>query len=362
MEIGIPRELKPWEGRVGLVPEAAAELVQAGHRVWIEAGAGEAAGYPDASYERLGVMVAAEPAELYARARLIVKVKEPVAEDLPHLRPEHLLFCYLHLAANPELARRLCAIGLTAIAFETVQAADGTLPLLTPMSLVAGRIAGQVGATLLYRPQGGRGLLLGGLPAAERGRVSVLGAGHAGGAAATVAAALGAEVVVFDRRPDRLEAMRTLGPNVTALYPYADSIDRAVRESDLLIGAVLIPGARTPRLVRREQVAAMRPGSVVIDISVDQGGCIETTRPTTWEHPTFVESGVVHFAVTNMPGAVPRSASLALSAALTPWVARIASDPEWRSDPVLAAGINVDRGRLVHPTVREALEGLRVAG
>ncbi|RMG31845.1 MAG: alanine dehydrogenase [Gammaproteobacteria bacterium] len=355
MEIGIPREVKPQEGRVGLVPQAAAELVRDGHRVYLEQGAGRAAGYPDADYARLGVEVVPDAATLYARSRLVVKVKEPVAEDLRHLRADHLLFCYLHLAANAELARRLCAIGLTAVAFETVQTRDGALPLLIPMSEIAGRIAGQVGATLLFRPQGGRGVLLGGVPAAERGRVTVLGAGHAGAAAAGVAAALGAEVTVFERRHDRLAAMRALGPNVTALHPYEDSIARAVAESDLLIGAVLIPGARAPHLVSRAQVATMREGSVIIDISVDQGGCIETTRPTTWERPTFVEQGVVHFGVTNMPGAVPRTASLALSAALLPWVRRLASDPRWAEDPALAAGINVRDGALVHPRVRAAL-------
>ncbi len=356
MDIGIPREIKPQEGRVGLIPQAAADLVAEGHRVLVETGAGEASGYSDGDYERLGIEVMPDAAALYAQARLIVKVKEPVEADLAHLRADHLLFCYLHLAANPELARRLCAIGLTAVAFETVEAADGSLPLLIPMSIVAGRLATQVGATLLHRHRGGRGTLLGGLAAAERGRVTVLGAGHAGGAAAAVAAALGAEVTVFERRHDRLEAMRALGPNVTALYPYRDSIDRAVRETDLLVGAVLIPGARAPRLVSRGQVAGMLPGSVIIDISVDQGGCIETTRPTTWEAPTFEVDGVVHFGVTNMPGTVPRSASMALSAALIPWVRKLASDPDWRRDPGLAAGINVAGGRIVHPRVREALE------
>ena len=356
MDIGIPREIKPQEGRVGLIPQAAADLVAEGHRVLVEAGAGKASGYGDDDYARLGIEVVPDAASLYAQARLIVKVKEPVEDDLVHLRPDHLLFCYLHLAANPELARHLCGIGLTAVAFETVEAPDGSLPLLIPMSIVAGRLATQVGATLLHRHRGGRGTLLGGLPAAERGRVTVLGAGHAGGAAAAVAAALGAEVTVFEQRHDRLEAMRALGPNVTALYPYRDSIDRAVRETDLLVGAVLIPGARAPRLVSRAQVAAMAPGSVVVDISVDQGGCIETTRPTTWDAPTFEQDGVVHFGVTNMPGTVPRSASMALSAALLPWVRKLASDPDWRQDPGLAAGINVAGGRIVHPRVREALE------
>ncbi|WJW74382.1 alanine dehydrogenase [Thiohalobacter sp. IOR34] len=356
MRIGIPKEIKPLEGRVGLVPAACSDLVKAGHALFVQRGAGEKSGYPDDAYEAAGARILPDAAALYESAELIVKVKEPVAGDLEHLRQGHLLFCYLHLAANPELARALQRIGLTAVAFETLQLPEGGLPLLAPMSDIAGRLAAQIGATLLHQPQGGKGVLLGGLPAAERGRVTVLGAGTAGGNAAAMVAAMGAEVTVFDRKRDRLAAMRALGPNVTALYPYPDEIAREVARSDILIGAVLIPGARAPHLVSREQVAAMGAGSVVIDISVDQGGCIETTRPTTWEAPTFVTEGVVHFGVTNMPGAVPRSASQALSAALIPWVRRLAGDPGWSADPALAAGINVRDGEIVHLAVRAALE------
>jgi len=245
--------------------------------------------------------------------------------------------------------KQLQKIGLTAVAFETVETAHG-LPLLAPMSDIAGRLSVQIGTTLLHRPQGGKGILLGGLPAAERGRVVILGSGNAGGNAAAVAAGLGADVTVFGRERHQLAAMRELGPNVTALYAYARQIDEAVRQADLLIGAVLVTGARTPHLVSAEQVAAMEPGSVIVDISVDQGGCIETIRPTTYEQPTFSVSGVTHFGVTNMPGAVPRSASQALSASLIPYVLQLASG-DWGSNPALQKGVNVRAGKVVHPAL-----------
>lgn len=355
MRIGIPTEIKLLEGRVGLVPEACDDLVRDGHELFIQAGAGEKSGYPDEAYRVHGVAILPDAAALYERAELIVKVKEPVAGDLEYLRRNHLLFCYLHLAANPELARTLQRIGLTAVAFETVQDAQGGLPLLAPMSDIAGRIAVQSGATLLQQPQGGRGVLLGGVPAAERGQVVVLGAGHAGGNAAKMAAGIGALVTVFDKQPARLAAMRAIGPNVSALYPYPSSVQQAVQQADLLIGAVLIPGARTPHLVSREDVSGMLPGSVIVDISVDQGGCIETTRPTDYAAPTFVEEGVVHYGVTNMPGAVPRSASQALSASLLPYVRKLAGS-QWWDDPELTTGINLHSGDIVHPAVKESLE------
>lgn len=353
MDIGIPKEIKPWEGRVALVPDAAGQLVRAGHRVYVEQGAGEASGYPDEAYRARGAEVVPDAAALYGRARLIVKVKEPIEPEYPLLRPDHLLFSYLHLAANPPLAQALCRIGLTAIAFETVTE-NGALPLLAPMSDVAGRLAVQIGAHLLHRPQGGRGVLLGGLPAAARGRVVVLGAGQAGGNAVRVAGALGAAVTVFARRRASLERMRALGDNVTALYPYPDALEEAVRDADLLVGAVLVPGARAPQLVSEETVKHMQPGSVIVDIAVDQGGCVATTRPTDYDHPTYVLHGVTHFAVTNMPAAVPRSASQALSAALLPYVERLAA-ADWRREPALAAGCNVEGGRIVHPAVAGSL-------
>lgn len=350
MHIGIPTEIKPREGRVALIPAAAGELVRAGCQVSLQSQAGLASGYSDAQYQAVGVNILPDAASLYGAAQLIVKVKEPIAADLELLRQDHILFSYLHLAAEPALTKQLQQIGLTAIAFETVEDHHGRLPLLAPMSDIAGRLATQIGTTLLHQPQGGKGLLLGGLPAAERGRVVILGGGVAGGASARLAVGLGAEVVVFDKQRERLEQMRALGNNVTALYPYADQVEREVQRADLLIGAVLVVGERAPHLVSAEQVAGMGAGSVVIDISVDQGGCIATTRPTTYENPTFLVNDVVHFGVTNMPGAVPRSASQALSASLIPYVLRLVQ-ADWQQQPELHRGINVMAGQLIHPAL-----------
>ncbi len=355
MRIGIPKEIKVREGRVALVPPAAAELVRHGHEVLIETGAGLGSGYADKDYEQVGVRIARDAATLYAGAELIVKVKEPQPAEYSLLRKEHLLFSYLHLAAAPELAAALRQKGLTAVAFETVEE-HGRLPLLAPMSDIAGRLSIQIGMNLLHAHHGGRGILLGGLPAAERGHVVILGAGVAGGNAAAVAAAVGAEVTVFAPHRESLERMHALGPNVTALPSYQPLIEQAVATADLLIGAVLIPGAQAPKIVTRTIVKRMRPGSVIIDISVDQGGCIETTRPTTYEQPTFIEEGVVHFGVTNMPGAVPRTSSQALSTSLAPYVLRLAK-PDGLKDPALTSGVNVQGGRIVHPAVSEALGG-----
>jgi len=349
MQIGIPREIKPLEGRVGLVPQACGELIYAGHQLFLEQAAGEASGFPDEAYIAVGVKILPNAKALYKQAEFVVKVKEPVGPELELLRKDHLLFSFLHLAAEPALMKRLQKIGLTAVAFETVETAHG-LPILAPMSDIAGRLSVQIGTTLLHRPQGGKGILLGGLPAAERGRVVILGAGNAGRNAAVVAAGLGADVTVFGIERHQLEDMREIGPNVTGLYSYAHQIDQAVQQADLLIGAVLVTGARTPHLVSAEQVAAMEPGSVVIDISVDQGGCIETIKPTTYEKPTYTVSGVTHFGVTNMPGAVPRSASLALSASLIPYVLQLASG-DWESNPALQKGVNVRAGEVVHPAL-----------
>jgi len=307
MRIGIPREIKPLEGRVGLIPAAAAELVKQGHELFIEQGAGKLSGYSDEQYSALGTKLRPDAVSLYEIAEMIVKVKEPVEPEIGLLRKDHLLFSYLHLAAEPELTQKLLDIGLTGVAFETVEE-NHQLPLLAPMSDIAGRLATQIGTTLLHQPNGGKGILLGGLAAATRGRVVILGGGVAGGGAATLAASMGAEVVVFDKDRAKLEQMRALGPNVTALYAYSDLIAEAVVRADLLVGAVLIPGAKTPHVVSQEMVKSMENGSVVIDIAVDQGGCIETTRATNYQAPTFVWEGVVHFGVTNMPGAVPRSA------------------------------------------------------
>ena len=350
MRIGVPREIKPLEGRVGLIPAACAELVRAGHEVFIEASAGVKSGYPDQAFEAVGVQVLPDAAEVYGRAEMVVKVKEPVAGDLAHIRKDHLLFCYLHLAALPQLTERLCQIGCTAVAFETVEDERGRLPLLAPMSDIAGRLSMQVATHLLHQPQGGKGILLGGVPAAKRGKVVVLGGGVAGSNSAIVAAGLGAEVTIFDMDRDKLVAARAIGANVTGLYPHTHDVGDAVAQADIVVGSVLVTGERAPHVVSAEMVKAMQPGSVIADISVDQGGCVETTRPTTWEEPTYIEHGVVHFTVTNMPGAVPRTSSQALSAAIAPYAMRLAAG-NWRQVPALQKGINVDAGEVVHPAL-----------
>jgi alanine dehydrogenase len=353
MKIGIPVEIKPFEQRVALLPAAVTVLTASGHSVFLQAGAGAGSGYDDMAYVAAGAKIVNDAETLYGEAELIVKVKEPIAAEYAYLREDHILFSYLHLAANPELAEKLQEIGLTALAFETVMV-DNTLPLLAPMSDVAGRIAVQTGATLLYATHGGKGLLLGGLPAAERGKVVIVGAGNAGANAAIVAQNLGATVTVFDRKREKQAKMRQLGGNVSGLYPYPDTVATAVEEADLVIGAVLVPGARTPHLISRDMVASMAPGSVIVDISVDQGGCVETTKATDYSAPTYIEEEVVHFAVTNMPAAVPRSASQALSAELLPYVKQLLEEGIVKGGS-LSSGVNVEHGRIVHPAVAQSL-------
>ncbi len=352
MRIGVPKETKTLEGRVALVPAAAGDLVKRGHEVWVEKDAGVKSGFKDADYEKLGVKIAADAADLYEKGEMIVKVKEPIAGDLQHLRKDHLLFCYLHLAAEPALTRQLLDIGLTAVAFETVELPNGDLPLLAPMSVIAGKIGVQVGTHLLHQPMGGKGKLLGGMASTERGNVVVFGAGKAGGAAAALAAAGGANVTVFEMRTDRMEEMMRLGNNVTALYPYHDVVAQAVAKADLVIGAVLVTGAKAPHVMTRDMLKDMEDGSVVVDIAIDQGGCFETSRPTTWKEPTYVEEGVTHFCVTNMPGAVPQTSSQAICAAILPWVNKLAAG-NWRDNEALVKGINVEGGKLVHPALQD---------
>lgn len=352
MRIGIPKERKTMEGRVALTPSAVSALVSGGHTVFVESEAGLPSGHEDVAYELAGARVCGGNAALYEAAELIVKVKEPVSEDLKYLRRDHLLFCYLHLAADRELTRTLLHLGLTAIAFETVQAADGSLPLLTPMSAVAGNLAVQLGAQYLTRPYGGKGLLLGGVAGTPRGKVVVLGGGVAGLNAARRAAGMGAEVVVFDRKPAVLERLRDVSPLITTLSAQDDAIRRHVASADLLVGAVLVPGAEAPKLVRRDMVSSMEAGSVIVDIAIDQGGCVETIRPTSHDKPSYVEEGVIHIGVTNLPGAVPSTSTEAISSAILPYVQQLAS-VGWRNDPVLANAVNVADGRLVHPVIAE---------
>ena len=350
MRIGVPKETKTLEGRVALVPAAAGDLIKRGHEVWLEKDAGIKSGFKDADYVKLGVKIAPDAAALYEKGELIVKVKEPIEGDLALLRKDHLLFCYLHLAPLPALTKRLLDIGLTGIAFETVEIENGDLPLLAPMSIIAGKIAVQVGTHLLHQPMGGKGKLLGGLPSTERGKVVVFGAGAAGGNSAALAAAGGSHVVVFEKRQDRMDEMMRLGNNVTTLYPYDEVVAREVASADLVIGAVLVTGAVAPHVVNREMMKSMEDGSVMVDISIDQGGCFETSRPTTWKDPTYVEEGIIHFAVTNMPGAVPQTSSQAICAAILPWVNKLASG-SWRDNDALVRGINIEGGKLVHPAL-----------
>ncbi|MBF0264959.1 MAG: alanine dehydrogenase [Gammaproteobacteria bacterium] len=352
MNIGIPSETKPQEKRVALTPAAASELVRHGHQVRVQSGAGVGSGFSDRAYQKHGIEIVENAEALYAYSELIIKVKEPITGDLALLTEKHTIFSYLHLAALPTLTRRLQDIGLTAIAFETVQEANGRLPLLAPMSDIAGRLSVQIGTHLLHQPMGGKGILLGGVPATERGKVVILGAGVAGGNAALVAASMGANVVAFDTNREKMESMRKLGANVTALYPYSESIHEQIIDADLIIGAVLVTGDKTPHLVSEEMVKEMQEGTVIIDISVDQGGCIETTSPTTFDAPTFVKYGVTHFCVTNMPGSVARTSSEALSASLLPWVIKLASNPNDLSEE-LVKGVNVQAGEIIYPVLKE---------
>lgn len=349
MKIGIPREVKILEGRIALTPYAVKELLEHNHQVFIEQNAGLLSGYSDEEYTAAGALVLDSAKAVYDVAEIIVKVKEPQESELKLLRKDHILFSFLHLAAAPELTKELLNIGLTAVAFETVTV-NKHLPLLAPMSDIAGRIAIQIGTHLLHQPNGGRGILLGGVAGSGKGNVVILGGGIAGMGAAQIASALGANVLVFEPNQAKQEELCALGKNVSTQMPDEQSIAQAVKKADLLIGAVLIPGAVAPHLVSADLVKSMKAGSVIIDISVDQGGCIETTRPTSYDNPTFVWQDVIHFGVTNMPGAVPRTSTQALSTVLLPYVLQLC-DKNWQSIPSLASGINVKDGAIILPAL-----------
>lgn len=357
MRIGVPKEIKTGEGRVALVPAAVADLVHAGHTLFVQAGAGIASGYSDDEYRAAGAAIAADAAEIYRQAQLLLKVKEPQPPEFALLRSDQLLFSFLHLSADKRLTEALLRSGATAVAFEHVEE-HGRFPLLAPMSEIAGRLAVQIGATLLHGYRGGRGVLLGEAKAGDPGRVVILGAGVAGEAAAAAAAAIGARVTVFARRVEQRDRVSALG--TTALTPDPMSIERAVIDADLVVGALRVPSGLVPKLVTASMVKKMKRGAVIVDICVDQGGCIETTRPTTYAEPTFVHEGVIHFAVPNMPGAVPRTASQMLSAALLPYVLRLAraSANGIEQDPALARAVNVADGRIVHPEVAKVFDSL----
>jgi alanine dehydrogenase len=351
MRIGVPTEVKPGETRTALTPDGARSLVARGHVVLVQAGAGTASGFDDRSYTGAGAVVVPDPAQVW-QADLVVKVKEPVAAEFDRFRPGLVLLAYLHLAAEPDLAQALLASGVTAVAYETVTDAAGALPLLAPMSAIAGRLAVQSGAGLLEHVHGGAGVLLGGVPGVAPARVTVLGAGVVGANAAAVAVGMGADVTVLDVRTDRLAALAARADRpARTLWAGPDAVAAAVADADLVVGAALVPGAKAPRLVGAEVVARMRPGSVVVDVAIDQGGCFATARPTTHADPAYLHDGVVHACVTNLPAAVPRTATSALCHATLPAVAALAAGPleALRADPHLRDGLAVHRGALTHP-------------
>jgi len=359
MKIGVPKEIKIHEYRVGLVPAGVRELVDAGHQVVVQTGAGAGIGFDDSHYQAAGAKIAARAEEVFSASDLVVKVKEPQLAECRLLRPGQVLFTYLHLAADRSQAEALIASRSTAIAYETVTASDGSLPLLTPMSEVAGRMSVQVGANCLQKANGGFGVLLGGVPGVTPARVVILGGGVSGTHAAEMAVGLRADVTVVDRSVKRLRELSTIfGSQLKTVYSTADTIEDLVRDADLVIGAVLVTGAAAPKLVTRAMVKTMKPGTVLVDIAIDQGGCFETSRPTTHAEPTFVLDGVIHYCVTNMPGAVPRTSTFALTNATLPYVRSLA-DCGWQQaiakDSGLARGLNVHDGALTHEAVANAL-------
>lgn len=358
MIIGVPKEIKDNEYRVSMTPGGVESLVQAGHRVLVERGAGAGSGFTDDEYAAAGGVLEAEAARVWTQADMVVKVKEPLPREYPFLRPGLLLFTYLHLAAERELTEALVAQRVTAIAYETVQRGDGSLPLLTPMSQIAGRMAVQVAAHYLERTAGGRGKLLGGVPGVRPADVAIIGGGTVGTNAAQIALGMGAHVTVVESHADRLRYLsEILHGNLTTLSSNPRNIADAVVHADVVIGAVLKPGAKAPHLVTREMIHSMKPGSVVVDVAVDQGGCVATSRPTSHSDPIFLVNGVIHYCVPNMPGAVPRTSTYALSNVTLPYVLRLAECGfvrAVRSDPALALGVNTYQGHVTYQAVSEA--------
>jgi alanine dehydrogenase len=359
MRIGVPREIKNHEYRVGLTPPSVAELVAAGHTLIVEAGAGSGIDFDDESYRAVGAAIVGSAAEVFAGVDMIVKVKEPQPSEIALLEPRHLLFTYLHLAADKPQAEGLMRSGATCIAYETVTSRSGALPLLKPMSEVAGRMSIQVGAHYLEKEQGGRGVLLGGVPGVAPARVAILGGGVSGLNAAQMAVGQRADVTIYDINNDRLAELDThFGSQIKTAYASRAAIAAAVARAHLVIGAVLVPGAAAPKLVTRDMLKTMKRGSVMVDIAIDQGGCFETSRPTTHDDPVFEVDGIIHYCVANMPGAVARTSAFALNNATAPFVLRLAgqgAEAAMAADPHLAAGLNVSGGRIRHPAVAEAL-------
>lgn len=359
MKIGVPSEVKEAELRVGLTPSSAHELASRGHELIVESGAGLGVGADDGAYRSIGARIVDSPEEVFAEADLVVKVKEPQAAERTLLREGQILFTYLHLAPDPDQAKDLLASGATCIAYETVTDADGDLPLLAPMSKVAGRMAIQAGAHSLEAPQGGAGLLLGGVPGVPPAKVVVIGGGVVGENAVEMALGLGARVTVLDRKVDTLDALaHRFGPALETVYSTAVALDDLVVDADLVVGAVLIRGDRAPKLVTADMVSRMRRGSVLVDVAIDQGGCMETSHPTTHREPTYVVDDVVHYCVANMPGAVPRTSTYALNNSTLPFVVALADrgvKGALEADPHLRNGLNVAGGQITEPAVAQAL-------
>ncbi|WP_240006560.1 alanine dehydrogenase [Pseudaquidulcibacter saccharophilus] len=360
MKIGVPKEIKPQESRVGATPETVSQLVHAGHEVFVETNAGAGIGVKDDAYVAAGAKILSTADEVFATAEMIVKVKEPQLVECEKLKPHHILFTYLHLAPDPEQAKALMKSGCTAIAYETVVGKDGGLPLLAPMSEVAGRMASQVGAHCLLKPQGGLGRLMGGVPGVAPAKVVVLGAGVAGTNAAQIAKGMHADVTVFDRSKAALVRIDNLfNGAVKTMMSSPSAVEAAVLEADLVIGAVLIPGASAPKLVTKAMLPKMKDGAVLVDISIDQGGCFETSKPTTHYDPTYVIDGVVHYCVANMPGAAPLTSTYALNAVTAPYMLELANkgvDQALADDAGFALGLNVKGGKIVNDAVIEALK------
>ncbi|AHB77286.1 MULTISPECIES: alanine dehydrogenase [Pandoraea] len=359
MKIGVPKEIKNHEYRVGMTPAAVREVVARGHEVWIETQAGAGIGMDDTVYAAAGAHIAANAVDVFDRAELIVKVKEPQAVERARLRPHHTLFTYLHLAPDPEQTRDLIQSGASCIAYETVTSANGGLPLLAPMSEVAGRMSIQAGATALEKTHGGLGLLLSGVPGVEAGKVVILGGGVVGTNAATVAVGIGAQVTVIDKSVDALRRISAqFGGRVQTVYSTQHAIETHLRDADLVVGGVLIPGAAAPKLITRAMLGLMRKGAVIVDVAIDQGGCCETSHATTHADPVYVVEGVVHYCVANMPGGVPRTSTFALNNVTLPFILQLADHgpvAAMRADPHLLAGLNVARGLVTNRGVADAL-------
>ena len=360
MKIGVPKEIKVHEYRVGLTPPSVAELVAAGHEVFVETGAGLGIDFEDSAYTAVGAKTLGTAAEVFAAADMIVKVKEPQPQEIALLEARHTLFTYLHLAADKPQALGLMASGATCIAYETVTSPNRSLPLLKPMSEVAGRMSVQVGAHYLEKEQGGRGILLGGVPGVAPARVAILGGGVSGLNAAQMAVGLRADVTIYDISNDRLAELDThFGNSIKTAYASKSAIAAAVANAHLVIGAVLVPGAAAPKLVTREMLKTMKRGAVLVDIAIDQGGCFETSRATTHADPVYVEEGIIHYCVANMPGAVARTSAFALNNATLPFALKLANlgaEAAMAADPHLAAGLNVSGGKIRHKAVADALD------